>query len=271
VAGASIAGGCAERAAEGSRSVLARAAAIVGAFAGAPPVLSLKELTVRTGMPKSTVHRFAEQLLELGWLERDVHGYRIGVRLFEVGGLAERRNRVRDRAAPHLHRLAAATGLTVHLGILDEGDVVYLDRVPVEGVKLPLHDGARMPAHCTGLGKALLAHADDAAVEGVLAAGLVRRTRRTVVDPAAWRAELATIRSTGIAHDREECYDGIVCVAAPVRGAGRAIGAISVVGTPGHPGLARAEQLVRRTAAVVWGELFDAPGAGRRRAAPVVA
>src|SRR5579884_4452834 len=134
-------------------SVLARAATILDAFDGSTPVLSLSQLSTRTGLPKSTVHRFAEQLLGLGWFERAPGGYRVGMRLFEVGGLADRRNRIRERAAPHLHQLASSTGTAVHLGVLDHGEVVYLEKLPARGLELPTRDGGRMPAHCTALGK----------------------------------------------------------------------------------------------------------------------
>lgn len=247
-------------------SVLARAATILDAFDGSRPVLGLSELASRAGLPKSTVHRFAEQLLDLGWFERAPGGYRVGMRLFEVGGLADRRNRIRERAAPHLHQLAAATGTAVHLGVLDHGEVVYLEKLPVRGLELPTRDGGRMPAHCTALGKALLAYAPPDEIDRVLGSGLQARTPATIVDPDRLRAELSAVRQAGVAFDREEACAGVACVAAPIRGSGRAIGAVSATGFAHTFDLRAAEPLVRRTAAAVWADLFG-PHAGHPGAA----
>ena len=156
------------------RSVLGRVDCIIGAFDRADGALTLHELTERTGLPKSTVHRMVDQLVAIGWIEREVSGYRIGMRLFEIGGLASRRSRLSDLADPHLHALSAATGLAVQMAILDGTDVVYLERIPMRGFHLPTRQGGRQPAYCTALGKAMLAF-DDAAAAEVLAQELPAR------------------------------------------------------------------------------------------------
>ena len=238
------------------QSVLGRAAAILGTFDSVEPVLPLAELSARSGLPKSTVHRLAEQLVELGWLERSTGGYRVGLRLFEVGGLADRRTRLVERAVPHLHELATASRCGVHLGILEDTEVVYLVKLPIRGLALPTRDGGRMPAHCTGLGKAMLAFAADDQLERVLAAGLERRTVTTIVDEDALRAELDAVRARGVAYDLEEGCVGVACVAAPIRGSGRAIGAVSVSGFSDRFDFARAESLVRTASTRIWDDLF---------------
>ena len=83
-----------DREEEPRRSVLGRVDCIIGAFEPADGALTLHELTERTGLPKSTVHRMVDQLVAIGWIEREVSGYRIGMRLFEIGGLASRRSRL---------------------------------------------------------------------------------------------------------------------------------------------------------------------------------
>ncbi len=100
------ASGSEPHAADPSRSVLGRLDRVVGAFDDVDGVLTLHELTQRTELPKSTVHRMVDQLVQIGWLERDVDGYRVGMRLFEIGGLATRRRRLAESAAPHLHALS---------------------------------------------------------------------------------------------------------------------------------------------------------------------
>ncbi len=236
--------------------VLTRVAQILDAFVDAGETLTLAQLTKASGLPRSTVHRYAEQLVDVGWLERQAGTYAIGSRLFELGSLARRCSRLRIAARPHLQWLAATSSLAVNLAVLDGVEVVYLERMLLRQFKLPTRDGGRMPAYCTGVGKALLAYADEADVERVLQAGLEPRTPFTVTSPAALRSELEAIRATGIAHDREEAYRGIVCVAAPVRGSGRAIAAVSVSGPRGSYDPANATSLVRRTAENVWAELF---------------
>ena len=191
--------------------------------------LTLHELTERTGLPKSTVHRMVDQLVTIGWIERDVAGYRIGMRLFEIGGLASRRSRLSDLAYPHLHALSVATGLAVQMAILDGTDVVYLERIPMRGLRLPTRQGGRQPAYCTALGKAMLAFDPDAASEA-LAEELPERTSRTLTAPRDLEIELERIAETGLAFDHQESYEGLACVAAPLRGSGRAIGAVSVTG-----------------------------------------
>lgn len=242
-------------------SVLRRAALILDVFDGTAPVLSLGDLVDGTGLPKSTVHRLADQLVELSWLERVAGGYRVGLRLFEVGGLAERRKRLVDRSAPYLQQLSAVTGWAVHLGVLHDTDVIYLLKLPIKGLAVPTRDGGRMPAHCTGLGKAMLAWSSDDQVDRVVGAGLERRTPTTIVDPGAFRSELAAIRERGVAYDRDEACAGLSCVAAPIRGSGRAIGAISVTGFSGRFDFESVEAKVRGAAAGIWRDLFGSPRA----------
>jgi DNA-binding IclR family transcriptional regulator len=239
-----------------ARSVLRRIVSIVDAFDGSARVLSLGELAGVTRLPKSTVHRYAEQLVELGWLERDVNGYQVGMRLFEIGGLAGRRERLRSKARPHLQALAATTGMAVNLGVLDNTDVVYLERMLLRQFELPTRDGGRMPAYCTGVGKALLAFSDEHETDRAIERGLQARTPYTIVVPQVFRAEIADIRQRGIALDREEACLGISCVATPVRGSGRAIAAVSVSGPPGEIDVATLAPAVRNTASLIWSDLF---------------
>lgn len=237
------------------RSVLGRVDCIIGAFDRADRALTLHELTERTGLPKSTVHRMVDQLVDLCWLEREVSGYRIGMRLFEIGGLASRRSRLSDLAYPHLHALSVATGLAVQMAILDGTDVVYLERIPMRGFAPPTRQGGRQPAYCTGLGKAMLAF-DEEAAEEALSQALPARTSRTITSARDLRGELERIAETGLAFDHQESYEGLACVAAPVRGSGRAIAAVSVSGPVAGIDLHAVAPLVRDTAAAVWNERF---------------
>lgn len=241
---------------EGGRSLVGRIGAIMDAFDHTEPVLTLVELSRRVGLPKSTTHRLAEQLRALGWLDRDHRGYRVGMRLFELGGLAVDTNLLRDSAVPHLHALAGKAGLAVQLGVLDHGEVIYLERVEVGRYRLPTRQGGRMPAYCTGLGKAMLAFDDDAATE-VLEHDLPARTAATLSSPDRLRNELARVRTRGVAFDLQEAYEGLGCVAAPIRNSGRAIGAVSVTGPIDQLDWQALASSVQQTATSIWTSRFE--------------
>lgn len=256
-------GGGSDPAATHRDSVAGRISLIVEAFDTATPVLSLSKLTERTGLPKSTVHRVADQLLELRWLERTPLGYRLGMKFLEVGGLVAGRSPLQERARPYLQDLQVATGHAVHLGVFEDHEVVILEKLWGHGAPaVPTRVGGRLPAHCTALGKALLAFAGDSVIDDVIAAGLDKRTGRTIVVPELFRQQLATVRTTHWALAEEEDVIGLHCVAAPIRGSGRAIAAVSVSGPVHSLDISRSVPLVRRCAADIWGQLF-----GRRDAA----
>lgn len=115
--------------------------------------------------------------------------------------------------------LRTATGASVHLAILDGTEVVYLQVLAAKQAP-PMNSrrGGRLPAHVTGVGKAMLAFADPDLVQRVLATGLPRLTPRSITTPGHLRRELAAIQASGIAYDREESNLGVLCAAAPVFG-----------------------------------------------------
>jgi DNA-binding IclR family transcriptional regulator len=246
-------------------TVLGRSAAIMEAFNGAQPVLSLADLNKRTRLPKSTLHRLVDQLCQVGWLERDRGGYRVGLRMFEFGTLAVEGNRLQEAAFPHLQALASRTGLAAQLAILDHTEVVYLERIVVGPIRLPTRRGGRKPAYCTALGKAMAAYDDDA-IRAVVAAPMPRKTATTITEPVALFAELERVRDAGVAYDRGEAYEELVCVAAPIRCSGRPIGAVSVTGPAGRMRWSVVTEAVRGAAATIWNANLNlrAPGGARR-------
>jgi DNA-binding IclR family transcriptional regulator len=232
-------------------TVVGRLEAILASFDGCDRALSLSEISHRVGLPKSTVHRLASQLCAVGWLERNSGGYRVGLRLLDLGSVALQRTGLREAAYKHMHSLAQRTGLVVHLGILDHGDVVYLDRVTTTRFSLPTRVGGRQPAYCTALGKVLLAF-EKPAGQAPAPGSMRRRTEFTITEPRAFQASLDSARQTGIAYDREEAYPGLGCVASPIRSGDRVIGAVSVTGPIAR---IRAHSLVhevRNTAVAIW-------------------
>lgn len=220
--------------------VLDRAAALVAAFDEGSPVLSLAELARRSGLPKPTVHRLTGQLVRLRILDRADDGYRLGMWLFELGELVPQHRTLSEAALPIMTDLYEATRLRIHLAVLSGIDVVYVEIVGGAGMAVRSRTGGRLPAHATGVGKAMLAYSPAAVVRTRLEAGLPRLTPRTITLPGAFESELRKIRSVGMALDLEESTVGLSCVAAPVFGFDRKVhAALSITGRTANfdPGL----------------------------------
>lgn len=241
--------------------MLRRAFAVLGAFAGRPSRLTLSELVDHTGLPKTTVHRVALELVELGALERRNGGYALGPRLFELGQLVSRHRRLRDVALPYMQDLYGLTHETVQLAVLDGLDVLYVEIIHGHRrVSSPASPGGRMPFHCTGLGKAMVAFSPPELVASALARGLTPRTSRTIIDRAVLTQELAQVRRAGVAFDRGESERSLVCAAAPIVNADdTAVAAISVaMGHRSRVGLARVAPMVKRAADAISSDLRTA-------------
>ncbi len=198
--------------------------------------IKLGELAARLGLTRSTTHRLASALTDRRYLSFVPHsGYSLGPKLLELGF------RVRDEldlpriAAPHLERLALLTEDTVHLGILDRGRVLYLDKVPGKRrVNISSRIGELQPVTSTGLGKALILDLDeDAWLELFRAergeAGRPGARRRAEISQQEWLARMRGYVQAGYAFDLEENEEQIRCIAAPIRDvAGRTVAAVSV-------------------------------------------
>jgi DNA-binding IclR family transcriptional regulator len=182
--------------------------------------------------------------------------------MFEFGTLAVDGNRLPEAAFPHLQALASRTGLAAQLAILDHAEVVYLERIVVGPIRLPTRRGGRKPAYCTALGKAMAAYDDDA-IATMMAAPMPRKTPQTITEPIVLRTELNRVREAGVAYDRGEAYEELVCVAAPIRTSGQAIAAVSVTGLAGRMQWSVMTEAVRSTAAAIWNANLNLR-AGRR-------
>jgi DNA-binding IclR family transcriptional regulator len=248
-------------------SMIERMTIVLEAFDAQSPRLSLAELVERTGLPRSTVHRILEKLVELRWLDHRSGTYGLGMRSLELGGLAVANNELRDVSTPHLYALHQRTGLVAHLTVLDRRDVVVLDKVGgAVASTVPTRVGSRAPAHATADGKAILAWTDSRQVEAMYRERLPSRTPRTLTSLDLLRQELALVRKRGgVAWDREEAWTGISTVAAPLRGTGRAIGALSVSGDSRSLRFERLAPLVAEAAREASAALFPTEGAKPRR------
>ncbi len=212
--------------------VLDRALAIIDTLAGEGPDASLMDLSEKLHLHKSTVHRLLMILQRHRIVERQPRTgrYQLGLRLFELGSVAIARFNIRERARMHLRRLVLEVDETVHLCVLDSGEVLYVDKIePSRSVRMASRIGRRNGVHCSAVGKVMLAHLPEREVDQILEQrGLPRQTSKTIVTMADLKADLKATRERGYAIDNEEAEEGLRCVAAAILGRnGRPLGAIS--------------------------------------------
>lgn len=242
------------------KTVLGRAVTILAALHQSEGEVSLAQVVRATGLPKATAHRMLTELSDHGLIEKTATGsLRLGIKMFEMGSSEPRHRSLREAARPVIDRLRDTSGLTVHLAVLDDYDVVYLDKaVGRAAPRLPSRVGGRLPSHCTAVGRALLSGLDDDYLYPLFARGLQRRTRYTTIMPGKLLAELNRARATGCAVEREETVVGVVCAAATIHtGSDDVVGALSLSGLSYAVDLPRASELVRRAAAEVARTLDD--------------
>jgi len=213
-------------------SMIARTTLILESFDSRTERLTLEEVTRRTGLPRSTVHRILDKLVQVEWLEHLSSGYRFGRRALALSAHQDGHAELRAAAAPVLHELHLQTGLVVHLSVLDRRHIVCLDKLGGRlAASVPTRVGGRTPAHATAGGKALLAWLARDRVDRLYAAHLGRCTDRTIADITALHRELASIRDRcGVAFERGEYARGVACVGVAVHGPDLPLAAISLSG-----------------------------------------
>jgi len=197
--------------------------------------MPLAELAEATALAPSTAHRLLTTLVDLGFLQQDADSRRYGAGhglLGLVSAAEQRLATLRAAALPHMTELAAASGETAHLTILDGGQVIFVDQVLGPGtVRMEVKVGSRMDAHVTAAGKALLAWQPDTVVDPLLEAGLQRFTPQTLTEPEVFQRELSLVRRRGWATEVEEHEMGAACVAAPIAAAsGPPLASLSISG-----------------------------------------
>ncbi len=226
-------------------SMLDRFTVIIDCFDGGAGLLTLDEIAGRTGLPRSSAHRILDQLVRLEWLTHCARGYGLGVRArpwptVPAGDMGLR------AAAPALHDLLMHTGAVVHLGMLDRGDIVHLDKLGgPAAAQVPTAVGARVPAHRVALGVAALA---GIAPEDVITE--INQGGSGFEPGPRWWAELHRARSAVVIRD-DDYTTGMVSAAAAV-GCRAAVGIVASPARLGHRErclvAAAAAQITRRLA-----------------------
>jgi DNA-binding IclR family transcriptional regulator len=239
-------------------SVADRLFSVLESCASSPRTLTLADLVERTGLPKTTLHRTCWKLVELGALENDSDGFRIGTKLFALGSMSPPLRRVRVIGMPYLHELVTVTGRVANLAVLSDRRALLVEEIygPVVPV-IPKMVGATMPLHATAIGKALLMHRPAEEVDAIIGSEHLLRpyTPRTIVRPKLLREHLAVAERSGAVVSREEWTLGISGVAAPIVVDGETVAAIALIGPLGENDLRRLAGPVRTVAARFSGRL----------------
>lgn len=197
--------------------------------------MGVTEIGLKLQLHKSTVHRLINALAHRGYIEKDQKAglYKIGLKFIEISSLYLHQLELKAEAAPIMRHLAEMTGLVSHLAILDETDVVYIEKVDVvQSLRLYSHIGRRIPVYCSALGKVLLSGQSDLRQKQILQSiNYKPYTENTIQSQKALFSELQKTTQRGWAVDDEEHEAGIRCIAAPVRDFTRkVIAALSISG-----------------------------------------
>jgi IclR family transcriptional regulator, KDG regulon repressor len=213
-------------------SAVGRTMAVLEALAEHPEESGVSEIANKLDMSKATVYRFLQSLKARGYVVQDAEDrYRLSVRLFELGAQALPHLDIVREAEPGMRRINELTGETVHLGILDEGSIVYVHKIDSKyNLRMYSRIGRRAPLYCTGIGKVLMAWLEeDELMAHLEEESFERRTANTLTSVEAYLQELETVRRQGYAEDHEEFEDNMRCLAAPIRDRfGHVIGGMSV-------------------------------------------
>lgn len=201
--------------------------------------MTLKEIAQACGLKLSTAHRLLATLIMKGFACQDVYTgqYRLGIKAFQIGSAALYSLDMKHVVRPHMHWLVGESQETANLCVLGRTnhntELICIDQVESPRMMRSFANiGSRMPVHCTGSGKILLAQLETADLETqVKVLALERFTEKTITDPARLLADLKSIKLAGFAVDNEETEIGVLCIAVPIRNhENQVVAAISVSG-----------------------------------------
>jgi len=213
-----------------------RALALLELIAGSRSGLTLSQLVQASDLPKSSLHCLLLTLERCGYLQRNerTSRYMFGSKLFSLANASLGGLRVREQAMALIVALAQRTGLTVHLGILDQADAVLVAKYdPPNSPQLATWLDKRMEVHCTGLGKVLIAYQPDEVVDQIARVrGFPRHNENTITSVRRLKEDLLKTRRRGYAIDDEEDEIGLRCLGAPVfDDSGSVVAAVSIAGS----------------------------------------
>jgi len=231
-----------------------RALAIVELLLRTRASLTVREVAVGTGINRTTAHRLLASLHRRGWIERTAGtaGYRPSLRYLALVRASLHGRDFVDEVRPTMERLSLLSRETVHLGVLDNHDILHIEKVDSpEIVGVSSRVGTRAVPHVTGLGKALLAAGLDDELAAYIAHARQRPAPDTLTDPETLREEIDLTRRRGYSIDDGDSSPGVRCLAVAIRGVeSRPLFALSLTGPSGRFTLERMEECVPAMLAV---------------------
>ncbi|WP_351224927.1 IclR family transcriptional regulator [Streptomyces sp. NPDC002133] len=213
---------------------VSRALDILELFLSSDGTLSAPEVIRKLQLPRTTVHELLTTLAARNYLmpvPEQPGRYRLGVRIYQLGSRYAEQLDLAAEGRQVAREVAETCDETVHVALLEDTDVIYIAKVDsTHAVRMVSAAGRRLPAHCTAVGKMLLASLPPAELDSrIEGRELVAMTPGSITDPDALRVVLDAIRERGIATEHQESNPDVSCVAAPVRdSAGRVVAALSV-------------------------------------------
>lgn len=197
---------------------IARAAEIIQCFR-THTELGISEIASEMNLNKSTVYGLVNTLMSYGYLEQNsvTKKYRLGIIFFELGNLFLSRIDIRSEAKELCVPLASKYPATVHIATYSDGEVIYIEKLDRGNSLISASNiGKRAQMHCTGVGKAILAHLPSHYIDQYLRFPLKKLTENTITTREQLDTALEEIRKSGVAMDQEEIEVGLSCIAAPV-------------------------------------------------------
>jgi DNA-binding IclR family transcriptional regulator len=196
-----------------------RAAMILKLFSENTRELKLTEISEQLDLHKSTTFGILNTLKYHGLIRQNEENqkYCLGTYLLELGNLVLNSMDIHQIASPVLSELRNSIEETVHLGMLDGLEVIYIDKQEsYQSMRIFTTIGTRNPAYCTGVGKAMLAFQDPEIIQHKLPDELRAFTKYTITSKEALMQNLKEVKVNGYAMDFEERIEGLTCVAAPI-------------------------------------------------------
>ncbi|HZG21692.1 MAG TPA: IclR family transcriptional regulator C-terminal domain-containing protein [Herbaspirillum sp.] len=210
---------------------LARGLAVIRAFSDSRRSLTIAQISQKTGIPRAAVRRCLHTLKQLGYADSDVNNFSLRPKILTLGYSYLSSTPLTVSAQPYLNNISRTLGESCSLAVLDDNEVLYVARSATSRVmSVALNTGSRLPAYCTSLGRAMLAHLPDDQLKAYFEKVKLRAlTDKTVVSQKRLRDILAGVRENGYAVIDEELEVGLRSIAVPVRGAsGTVLAALNV-------------------------------------------
>ena len=212
-----------------------RALQVLELFSLEKPEWGVTEISKALNIYKSNVHNILSTFAEKGFVKKDskTDKYKLGIKFFELGSVVIKNMDLRRIAHPYIEKLSKEFNETVHLGILDEGRVVSIEREESDkGLCSHIEIGRRTPLYCTAVGKAIMSYLSEEEINFIIKEkGLEKYTENTITNKEELEKEFLKIRKQGYAVDNMEHEEGVRCVAGPIRDYnGKVIASMSISG-----------------------------------------